>query len=163
MLGYDVKPDQKLVDDGTLQYVSIEELLRQSDIISVHVPLLPDTKHIINAKTLAQMKPSAVLINVSRGALVDTTALIDALKNKRLAGFCADVFEHEAGMFFRDHSNDVLHDDWARLVTMPNVLLTAHQAYLTSEALQQICDTVVRNAQGFLSGNIEERNFLAKF
>ncbi len=123
-------------------YVSRPELFRRSDVVSLHVPLTPDTRHLIRHETLAELKPGVILLDVSRGALVDTTALIDGLQSGRLGGVGLDVYEEEEGIFFEDLSGQVLQDDeLARLLTFPNVLITAHQAFLTREALADIART----------------------
>jgi D-lactate dehydrogenase len=117
-------------------------------VISLHLPLTPETKHLVRRETLAVMKPGAILINVSRGALIDTTALIEALKSGQLGGVALDVYEEEEGIFFEDLSGQVLQDDeLARLLTFPNVLITSHQAFLTREALSNIAQTTVANLQ----------------
>jgi D-lactate dehydrogenase len=121
-------------------------LLRNSDVISLHTPLTPETKYIIRAEIIKLMRPGSILINVSRGALVDTKALIQALKSGLLAGVGLDVYEEEEGIFFEDLSGGVLHDDeLARLLTFPNVLITSHQAFLTREALTEIACTTLAN------------------
>jgi D-lactate dehydrogenase len=128
-------------------------LAGNSDVISLHIPLTPETKHIVRRQTLDLMKPGAILINVSRGALIDTTALIEALKSGRLAGVALDVYEEEEGIFFEDLSGQVLQDDeLARLLTFPNVLITSHQAFLTREALADIARTTVANLVALDSG-----------
>ena len=128
-------------------------LARLSDVISLHIPLTPETKHIIRCETLDLMKPGAILINVSRGALIDTTALIEALKSGRLGGVALDVYEEEEGVFFEDLSSQVLQDDeLARLLTFPNVIITAHQAFLTREALSDIARTTVANLEALAGG-----------
>ena len=125
----------------------------RSDVISLHVPLTPETKYIIRRETLSLMKPGAILINVSRGALIDTTALIEALKSGRLGGVALDVYEEEEGIFYEDLSGQVLHDDeLARLLTFPNVLITSHQAFLTREALSDIARTTVANLEALAAG-----------
>ena len=136
-------------------------LAARSDVVSLHVPLTPETKYIIRRETLSLMKPGAILINVSRGALIDTTALIEALKAARLGGVALDVYEEEEGIFFEDLSGQVLHDDeLARLLTFPNVLITSHQAFLTREALSDIARTTVENvrrlaaSEPFLEGTL---------
>lgn len=144
-----------------IEYVSIETLLRESVVVSLHPPLTPETKHIIRRETLAVMKRGAILINVSRGALIDTTAVIEALKSGQLGGLALDVYEEEEGIFFEDLSGQVLLDDeLARLLTFPNVLITAHQAFLTGEALSEIARVTVANllaaaaGQPFLQGTV---------
>lgn len=142
-----------------IEYTDLPVLLRESDILSLHVPLLPDTHHLLNERTLTQMKPGAYVINTSRGKLIDTTALISALKSGHLGGVALDVYEEEEGVFFEDHSGDVLQDDeLSRLLMFPNVLITAHQAFLTREALGEIARVTVQNllaleaSQPFLDG-----------
>ena len=128
-------------------------LLQNSDVVSLHAPLTPETKYIIRAETLELMKPGSVLVNVSRGALVDTAALIQALKSSHLAGVALDVYEEEEGIFFEDLSGKMLHDDeLARLLTFHNVLITSHQAFLTGEALAEIARTTVANITALARG-----------
>ena len=137
-----------------VEYTDLTALLRTSDIVSLHVPLLPETHHLLNDRTLAQMKPGAFVVNTSRGKLIDTTALIAALKSRRLGGVALDVYEEEEGIFFEDHSGDVLQDDeLSRLLSFPNVLVTAHQAFLTREALGEIARVTVENLRALEAGN----------
>lgn len=144
VLVYDKQVDVKALSFA--QFVSLEELLAKSDIVSLHVPLTPETLHIIDAGRLALMKPSSILINTGRGALIETKALINALKKKVIGGACLDVYEEEDGVFFQDLSVQGIDDDvLARLLTFPNVLITAHQAFLTAEALHKIADTTLTN------------------
>jgi D-lactate dehydrogenase len=147
VLAYDPFPDCAWAKQTGVEYVEAPSvLLRNSDVISLHTPLTPETRYIIRAETLKLMKPRSILINVSRGALVDTKALIQALKSGHLAGVGLDVYEEEEGIFFEDLSGCVLHDDeLARLLTFPNVLITSHQAFLTIEALTEIARTTVAN------------------
>jgi D-lactate dehydrogenase len=147
VLAYDPFPDREWAKQNGVEYVEAPyDLLRNSDVISLHTPLTPETRHIIRAETLDLMKPGGILINVSRGALVDTKALIRALKSGHLAGVGLDVYEEEEGIFFEDLSGCVLQDDeLARLLTFPNVLITSHQAFLTIEALSEIARTTVAN------------------
>jgi D-lactate dehydrogenase len=147
VLAYDVFPNREWARQTGVQYVeAISELLRNSDVISLHTPLTPETKYTIRAETIELMRPGSILINVSRGGLVHTRALIKALKSGRLAGVGLDVYEEEEGIFFEDLSGEVLHDDeLARLLTFPNVLITSHQAFLTREALTEIACTTVAN------------------
>jgi len=129
-----------------IEYTGLSELFRASDIVSLHVPLLPDTHHLLNDRSIAEMKPGAYVINTSRGKLIDTTALIGALKSGHLGGVALDVYEEEEGIFFEDHSGSVLQDDeLSRLLTFPNVLITSHQAFLTREALGEIARVTVQN------------------
>ena len=136
-----------------LQYVKLEELLRRSDIISLHCPLTDETHHMINDATVAQMKPGTVIINTSRGALIDTEALIDGIKSERISGAGLDVYEEEAELFYEDRSGKVVQDDnLVRLIGMPNVIVTSHQAFLTQEALNNIAQTTVENLTNFFAG-----------
>ena len=153
VLAYDPYQDPAWAEALGVEYVEPEILAARSDVISLHIPLTPETHHIIRRETIALMKPGAILINVSRGALVDTTALIEALKSGRLGGVALDVYEEEEGVFFEDLSGKVLHDDeLARLLTFPNVLITAHQAFLTHEALGDISRTTAANLEALASG-----------
>ena len=152
VLAYDVKPDQHWAEKRGVRYVPLNELLSGSDVISLHAPLTPETHHIINAQTIDRMKNGAYLINTSRGKLIDTTPLIEALKSGKLGGVALDVYEEEENVFSRDLSDQVLQDDeLARLLTFPNVLITAHQAFFTREALAQITRTTVDNVLRFAS------------
>jgi D-lactate dehydrogenase len=146
VLAYDPFPNNEWANHHSVEYVEASVLLRNSDVISLHTPLTPETKYLIRAETIELMKHGSILINVSRGPLVDTKALIQALKSGILAGVGLDVYEEEEGIFFEDLSGGVLHDDdLARLLTFPNVLITSHQAFLTREALTEIACTTVAN------------------
>jgi D-lactate dehydrogenase len=146
VLACDVAPDPAWAAQHGVTYVGLDELLPGSDIVSLHTPLTPATNHLINATTLAGMKPGAFLVNTSRGKLVETTALISALKSGHLGGVALDVYEEEEGVFFEDLSGAVLQDDeLSRLLTFPNVLITSHQAFLTQEALREITRVTVEN------------------
>ena len=153
VLAYDPFPDHEWARQAGVEYVEAPSVvLRNSDVVSLHTPLTPETRHAIRAETIQWMKPGSLLINVSRGALVDTKALIEALKSRHLAGVALDVYEEEEGIFFEDLSSEVLHDDeLARLLTFPNVLITAHQAFLTREALTEIARTTVANISALAS------------
>lgn len=156
LLGYDVAPNPECVQLG-MRYCPLDELLGQSDVISLHAPLLPETYHLINAEALAKMKPGAILINTSRGALVDAEALIEALKSGRVGAVGLDVYEEEDNLFFRDRSDQIITDDvFARLMTFPNVLITGHQAFFTHEALAQIAETTICNLSDFEAGRMNE-------
>ncbi|RMF94692.1 MAG: 2-hydroxyacid dehydrogenase [Gammaproteobacteria bacterium] len=145
LLGCDPAPVAGMADLG-LQYVPLDELLAQSDIVTLHCPLTPETHHLIDAAAIAKMRPGAMLINTSRGAVVDTRALIAALKSRRLGSVGLDVYEQEGDVFFRDLSDEVLTDDMlARLLTFPNVLITSHQGFFTAEALTAIARTTLDN------------------
>jgi D-lactate dehydrogenase len=154
VLAYDPFPVHDWARQFGVEYVDApSNLAPQSDVISLHTPLTPETRHIIRAETLELLKPGCLLINVSRGALVDTRALIAALKSGRLGGVALDVYEEEEGIFFEDLSGQVLHDDdLARLLTFPNVLITSHQAFLTDEALAEIARVTVTNLTSLAEG-----------
>lgn len=146
VLAHDLYPDSRFGEEAGIRYVPLEELLAASDIVSLHVPLNKGTHHMINAGSLAKMKPGVMLVNTGRGALIDTPALIRALKRKEIGGACLDVYEEEEGIFFEDLSEAGISDDQlARLLTFPNVLITSHQAFLTTEALRQIAQTTLSN------------------
>ena len=162
VLAYDPFPDQAWAKQSEVVYVeALSTLLHDSDVVSLHTPLTPETKYTIREETIRLMKRGSILINVSRGALVDTKALIEALKSGHLAGVALDVYEEEEGIFFEDLSGEVLHDDeLARLLTFPNVLITSHQAFLTREALSEIANTTVANisalagSRSFVKGSV---------
>ena len=148
VLAHDPYPAPEWAKQYGIEYADMDTLLAQSDVISLHVPLLRDNVHLINAETIRRMKPGAFLINTSRGKLIDTKASIDALKEGHLGGLALDVYEEEEGIFFEDHSESVLQDDeLSRLLTFPNVLITSHQAFLTKEALGEIARVTVENIQ----------------
>jgi D-lactate dehydrogenase len=152
VLAFDPRPNQELIQTG-VSYVTLQQVYREADVISLHVPLTPETHHLIGADALAQMKPGAMLINTGRGALIDSRALVTALKNGHLGFAGLDVYEEEEGLFFADLSDRVLQDDvLARLLTFPNVLITAHQGFLTREALGNIASTTLCNVQAFERG-----------
>ena len=153
VLAYDPFPSFDWAKQHGVEYTDARTLARESEVISLHTPLTPETHHIIRPETLALMKPGTILINVSRGALIDTSALIEALKCGRLGGVGLDVYEEEEGVFFEDLSGQILQDDdLARLLTFPNVLITAHQAFLTREALAEIARVTVENLVAFAAG-----------
>ena len=153
LLAYDPFPNHEWAARHGVEYVAASALARRSDVISLHVPLTPETKYIIRRETIELMKDGVILVNVSRGALIDTTALIAALKSGRLGGVALDVYEEEEGVFFEDLSGQVLHDDeLARLLTFPNVLISSHQAFLTREALSDIAGTTVANLEALADG-----------
>jgi D-lactate dehydrogenase len=146
VLAYDPFPLLDWASAARIDYVDLRELLQRSDIVSLHVPLLPETRHLLNADTLALMKPGAVIVNTSRGKLIDTAALVRALKAGRLGGVALDVYEEEEGIFFEDLSGQVLLDDvLSRLLTFPNVLVTSHQGFLTHEGLSEIARVTALN------------------
>jgi D-lactate dehydrogenase len=151
VLAFDTFPNQEWAAQHGIEYVEARTLARESDLVTLHTPLTPETDHIVNKDTLALTKPGVMLINVSRGRLIHTKALIEALKSGHIGGVALDVYEEEEGIFFQDLSGEVLHDDeLARLLTFPNVLVTAHQAFLTHEALSEIAWTTVENVLRFV-------------
>jgi len=145
LLANDKYPDESLAS-SVVEYVNLERLLTGSDIISLHCPLTPETTYLVNREALDQMKPGVMLINTSRGALINTTDVIRSLKNRHLGYLGIDVYEQEEKLFFKDRSEEILQDDQiARLMTFPNVLITAHQAFFTREALDQIASITLEN------------------
>lgn len=156
LLGWDVAENPACVELG-MEYVDKERLLAESDLVSLHVPLVPETRHLLDAGALRTMKEDAILVNSSRGGLVDTEALVAELRAGRFTGVGLDVYEAEAGLFFLDKSLEVVADDTlARLVTFPNVVVTSHQAYFTVDAVGQIIDTTVQNVLDYLAGRRSE-------
>ena len=146
---YDVAPDPDCVAMG-VAYVSLEEVFAVSDVVTLHCPLTPDTHHMVDEALLARARTGLMLINTGRGALIDTRAVIGALKSGHLGSLGIDVYEEEAELFFEDLSNFVLRDDlFARLLTFPNVLITGHQAFFTREALSGIAETMIANVTAF--------------
>ncbi|MBU2856916.1 2-hydroxyacid dehydrogenase [Acidithiobacillus ferrooxidans] len=152
LLGYDTVANPACLELG-VAYVPLEELLAKSQIVSLHVPLLPETRHLMNAERFALMPDGAMLINTSRGPLIDTTALIAALKSRHLGAVGLDVYEEEAELYFKDHCDDIICDDsFERLLTFPNVIITGHQAFFTSEALTTIARTTIQNLDDYSDG-----------
>ena len=136
--------------DSGIEYVSLDELWNRSDIISLHCPLTDENRHMINSETISQMKKGVVIINTSRGALIDTEALVEGIKDRKIGAACLDVYEEESNIFFHDYSNHIVNDDvLARLISMPNVIVTSHQAFLTNEALNNIAETTVNNIRSY--------------
>ncbi|MCH8475786.1 MAG: 2-hydroxyacid dehydrogenase [Opitutales bacterium] len=165
VLAYDVHKNPDCEKEG-VEYLPLDELLPRAEVLSLHCPLTPDTKHLINQDSLKKMKMGAMLINTSRGALVETKAVVEALKTGRLGALGLDVYEEEGDLFFEDLSNKVIQDDvFMRLLTFPNVLITGHQAFFTKEALQNITSTTLGNisafARGETNGNELSEEFLA--
>lgn len=155
LLAYDPYPSDEGKTLG-LNYVTLTELLQQSDIVSLHCPLTPQTRHLLNEQTIFQMKRGAFLINTGRGALIDTQALISALKRHHLGAVGVDVYEEEEGLFFEDHSSNGIDDDtFVRLSTFPNVLITSHQGFLTDEALAAIAAVTLDNVTAFAQGDLD--------
>jgi D-lactate dehydrogenase len=158
LLAYDPTPNDQCQSLG-VRYTTQEELYRESDIITLHCPLTPETRHLIDSKAISQMKPCVMLINTSRGAVVDTCAVIAGLKSGKIGYLGLDVYEEESDLFFEDLSNQVIQDDlFARLMTFPNVLITGHQAFFTKEALEHIAWTTLENIRNFETGTIKSEN-----
>lgn len=146
VLAYD-----KFSSDNTIDYVSLDEIFEKSDIISLHCPLTDETHHVIGKEALEKCKQGVVILNTSRGALVDAEALLNAIKSRKVGAACLDVYEEEADLFFEDNSGHILDDDvLARLISMPNVIVTSHQAFLTEEALENIAEATVKNIKDLL-------------
>ena len=152
ILAYDEEPNEEVM--LLASYVDTrDELFRFCDILTLHVPLMPSTFHIIDAPALDMMKDGVFLINTSRGALLDTPAVVDALKRRKVGFLAIDVYEEESSLFFEDHSSDIINDDtFARLLTFPNVIVTGHQAFLTDRALRNIAETTVQSLREFAAG-----------
>ena len=149
VIAYDPYP----AENSDIEYVSLDKLFAESDIISLHCPLTADTRYLINEGSLAKMKEGVVIINTSRGQLIDSDALLQALKDKKVSGACLDVYEEETSVFFEDYSSTIIGDDvLALLVSMPNVIMTSHQAFLTEEALQKIAEVTLQNLNQFFRG-----------
>ncbi len=142
VIAYDLFPAK----DSGIDYVSLDELLERSEIISLHCPLTDDTRHMINAGAIEKMKKGVVIVNTSRGGLIDAEALLEGIKARKIGAACLDVYEEEADVFFEDRSGHILNDDLlSRLISMPNVIVTSHQAFLTEEALSNIAETTMNN------------------
>jgi D-lactate dehydrogenase len=149
---YDPFPSDEVRDLG-VRYVDLDTMFAECDVITLHCPLTPDTHHIIDAEALTKTRPGVMIVNTSRGALIDTRAVIDALKDGRIGHLALDVYEEEGDLFFEDLSDTGIQDDvFARLLTFPNVLITAHQAFFTEEALRNIAETTLGNATAFAEG-----------
>ncbi|MCR4715517.1 MAG: 2-hydroxyacid dehydrogenase [Treponemataceae bacterium] len=150
VIAYDVFPS----NNSGIDYVGLDELFTRSDIISLHCPLTDDTKHMINANAIEKMKKGVVILNTSRGALIDAEALLDGIKARKVGAACLDVYEEEADIFFEDRSGHILNDELlSRLISMPNVIVTSHQAFLTEEALSNIAETTVSNIKSFFEND----------
>ncbi|MBI4261553.1 MAG: 2-hydroxyacid dehydrogenase [Actinobacteria bacterium] len=149
LVAHDPHPNDEVVALGA-RYVPLDELLAGSDVVALHAPLTPETHHLIDARAVSLMKPGVMLVNTSRGALVDTVAVIEGLKSGRIGYLGLDVYEEEADLFFEDLSQEVIRDDvFARLLTFPNVLITGHQAFFTAEAVASIAETTLANVTAF--------------
>jgi D-lactate dehydrogenase len=157
VLAFDPFPNAEWASQAGVTYTDFHDLLEHSDVVSLHLPLTPQSHYVMNERTIGRMKPGAHLINTSRGKLIETSAIIDALKSGHLGGVALDVYEEEEGIFFEDLSGLVLQDDeLSRLLAFPNVLITAHQAFLTNEALTEIARVTSENITRFS----ESRPFL---
>jgi D-lactate dehydrogenase len=153
VLAFDVYPNEALASKLGFEYQALDAVLAASDIISLHIPLNADTLHIMNANRLQKMKKGSILINTSRGGLVDTQALISEIKSRHLGAVGLDVYEMEEGVFFENQSYLGIDDDQlARLITFPNVLITSHQGYLTKEALSNIASTTLQSVDEYSQG-----------
>ena len=149
ILAYDKFP----IKDSEIEYTSLKELLERSDVISLHCPLTEETYHIIDSKAVRRMKNHAIIVNTSRGALIDSAALLEGIKDKNIGGACLDVYEEEADVFYEDQSGEIPTDEiLSNLIMMPNVVLTSHQAFLTKEALNNIAYTTIDNIKTWYSG-----------
>lgn len=150
VIAYDHYPSK----DNGIEYVTLAKLLQESDIISLHCPLNDETHHMIDADAIASMKKGVVIINTSRGGLIDTEALLDGIKARQVGAACLDVYEEEADIFFEDRSGHILNDDLLlRLISMPNVIVTSHQAFLTEEALNNIAETTIDNILSYFNND----------
>lgn len=161
VLAHDPAPSPACAALG-IEFLGLHDLLPRCHIVSLQCPLTPDTRHLIDVRALARMRRGAMLINTSRGAVVDTRAVIDALKAGHLGSLGIDVYEEEGDLFFRDLSEQVLHDDvFARLLTFPNVVVTAHQGFFTADAMRNIASTTLENLAGFEAGRIPPANLVS--
>jgi len=152
VLAFDVEPDPALAALGVV-YLPVDDLAARADILTLHCPLTPQTRHLVGPRLLGLVRPGVMLVNTSRGALVDVDAMIEGLKSGRIGYLAIDVYEQEADLFFQDLSNEIVQDDtFQRLLTFPNVLVTGHQAFFTREALTAIADTTLGNIAAFEGG-----------
>lgn len=159
VVAYDPYPSS----DGKIDYVSLDELLAESDIISLHCPLTEQTNRIINKENISKMKTGVTIINTSRGALVDSHALLEALLSRKVGGAALDVYEEEVDLFFEDHSDNIVDDEiLTRLVSLPNVVMTSHQAFLTREALENIALVTITNIKKFFIENELQNEIVAQ-
>ena len=150
VIAYDLYPAK----DSNIEYVSLDELFGRSDIVSLHCPLTAETRHLIDASAIEKMKKGVVIVNTSRGGLIDAEALLEGIKARKVGAACLDVYEEEADIFFEDRSGHILNDDLlSRLISMPNVIVTSHQAFLTEEALNNIAETTVSNILSYFSNS----------
>ena len=158
VVAYDVHQNPDCEKIG-VEYINLIDLFRNADIVTLHCPLTPETRHVINPETVSEMKQGVMLVNTSRGSLVDSQAVINGLKSGKIGAMALDVYEEEADVFFEDLSNEVLQDDTlARLLTFPNVLMTSHQAFFTREAMANIAETTLDNITRFEAGTLDDAN-----
>ena len=151
VIAYDI---YKNPDLDFVEYMELDKLLEKSDLISLHCPLTDDSYHMINSKTIKKMKDNVMLVNTSRGALIDSAALVEGIKDRKIGAACLDVYEEESDVFFHDYSGHIVDDDTlARLISMPNVIVTSHQAFLTNEALSNIADVTLSNISEFFNND----------
>lgn len=149
VIAYDPYP----IENAGFEYVDLDTLYRASDAVSLHCPLTDSTHHILNADAFSKMRTGVYIINTSRGGLIDSEALLEAIKSRKIAGAGLDVYEEEASFFFEDRSDTIINDDTlARIITLPNVILTSHQAFLTNEALKNIAEVTIANLEDFFAG-----------
>ncbi len=154
IIAYDPFPNEQWAKEKNIEYVGLDEIFRRSDVLSLHCPLTEETKHIVNHDRMKMMKHDAVIINTGRGALIDSKALVHALKHGHIGGIGMDVYEEESKYFFSDWSTDIMTDDTlARLLTFPNVIITGHQAFLTTNALKNLAETTLENVKAFAAGS----------
>jgi len=159
-IAYDKYPNRKLEQSG-LEYVDLKKLYKESDIISLHCPLTPETYHLINKKAISSMKKGVMIINTSRGPLIDSKAVIKGLKNQHIGYLGIDVYEEEQDLFFEDLSEKIIQDDvFVRLQTFPNVLITAHQAFFTKEAVDNITTTTFDNIESYLKSGTSKNSVM---
>ena len=153
VLAYDPYPDGVFARETGIAYVSLDELYRRSDIITLHCPLTNETKHLVNETSIARMKRGVMIVNTGRGQLIQTEALIEALKSKQVGAAGLDVYEEEGDYFYEDRSDSIIDDDTlARLLLFPNVIVTSHQAFFTVEAMHNITETTLQNIKDFFDG-----------
>ena len=158
VLGFDPYPSDEFKTLGA-SYVELDELYERSDVISLHCPLTPETHYMINAESIAKMKTGVMVLNTSRGPLIDTEQVIEGLKSRKIGYLGLDVYEEESDLFFEDLSSEVIEDDvFARLLTFPNVVITGHQAFFTHEAMTSIAHTTLKNVADFEKQALEEKN-----
>ena len=153
IIAYDPFPNEQWAKEKNIEYVGLDEIFQRSDVLSLHCPLTEETKHVVNHDRMKMMKHDAVIINTGRGALIDSKALVHALKHGHIGGIGMDVYEEESKYFFSDWSTDIMTDDTlARLLTFPNVIITGHQAFLTTNALKNLAETTLENVKAFTAG-----------